>query len=379
LIFPNGVTTTYGYDLASRPARIAAISGTRSISELDYAYDLLGRVTTKSVFEVTEAYSYDPVGRLTSVDRTGSESSYWAYGFDAAGNRTSASNGRSVTTSVYNGRNELESQDAGGPLFIRGELDEPGTVEINGEPAALPAGNRFEATVNVPAGTSMIEIAATDGSGNVRTDTYEVDVDGPRAVYQYDANGNLIERTEGPTIWSYEWNGENQLTRVLRDGVEVARFAYDPLGRRVQRTTALAATVYTYDDTHILQETSVPGDTIRYIHGPEIDEPLAAERDGELTFFHLDALGSVVGTTNADGEQRSSIRYDAFGDPEEDIPSGYAYTGREWDAETGLYYYRARYYDPRTGRFISEDPIGYSDGPNLYAYVAGDPINRRDP
>jgi RHS repeat-associated protein len=225
----------------------------------------------------------------------------------------------------------------------------------------------------------MIEIAATDGSGNVRTDTYEVDVDGPRAVYQYDANGNLIERTEGPTIWSYEWNGENQLTRVLRDGVEVARFAYDPLGRRVQRTTALAATVYTYDDTHILQETSVPGDTIRYIHGPEIDEPLAAERDGELTFFHLDALGSVVGTTNADGEQRSSIRYDAFGDPEEDIPSGYAYTGREWDAETGLYYYRARYYDPRTGRFISEDPIGYSDGPNLYAYVAGDPINRRDP
>jgi len=379
LIFPNGVTTTYGYDPASRPAHITATSGIAPISAVDYAYDLAGRVTTKSGGELTEAYSYDAVGRLTSVDRTGSELGYWAYAFDASGNRTSAMNGRNATTSAYNDRNELERQDAGGPLFIRGELDEPGTVEVNGEPGALLAGNRFETTVNVPMGTSTVEVVAADGSGNVRTDTYEVDVEGTRADFQYDANGNLIERAEGPTIWNYEWNGENQLTRVFRDGVEVARFAYDPLGRRVQKTTALAATSYTYDETRILQEASVPGDTVRYVHGPEIDEPLAADRSGELTFYHLDARGSVVSTTNASGERTSSRRYDAFGNPEEDIPSGYAYTGREWDAETGLYYYRARYYDPRTGRFVSEDPIGFGDGPNLYAYVAGDPVNRRDP
>ncbi|HEX9722782.1 MAG TPA: RHS repeat-associated core domain-containing protein [Vicinamibacteria bacterium] len=376
---PNGVTTTYGYDPASRLAHITATSGTDSVSAADYAYDLAGRVTERSTDELTETYSYDALGRLSSVDRTGSDLGHWAYAFDAAGNRTSAMNDRNVTTSTYNARNELEREDPGGPLLIRGELDEPGTVEVNGEPAALLADNRFETTVNVPGETSTVEVTATDGSGNVRTHTYEVDVDGTRADFQYDANGNLIERAEGATTWNYEWNGENQLTRVLGDGVEVARFAYDPLGRRVQKTTALAATAYTYADTRILRETSVPGDTIRYIHGPEIDEPLAADRGGELTFFHLDALGSVVGTTNANGERTSSIRYDAFGNPEEDISSGYAYTGREWDAETGLYYYRARYYDPRTGRFISEDPIGFGDGPNLYAYVAGDPINRRDP
>ncbi|MGH9462624.1 MAG: RHS repeat-associated core domain-containing protein, partial [Vicinamibacteria bacterium] len=379
LSFPNGVTTTYGYDRASRLAQIAAASSTDTIFSADYVYDLAGRVTEKSTDELTEAYSYDAAHRLSTVDRTGEDLGHWAYAFDAAGNRTSAMADRNVTTSAYNARNELERQDPGGPLLIRGVLDEPGTVEVNGEPAAPLAGNRFEATANVPGGTSTVAVSATDGSGNIRSHTYEVDVDGSRADFQYDANGNLIEKVEGTATWHYEWNAENQLTRVLRDGVEVARFAYDPLGRRVQKTTALASMAYTYDDTRILRETALPGETIRYVHGPEIDEPLAADREGELTFFHLDALGSVVGTTNADGERTSSLRYDPFGNPEQAIPSGFAYTGREWDAETGLYYYRARYYDPGTGRFISEDPMGFVDGPNLYAYVAGDPINRRDP
>jgi RHS repeat-associated protein len=59
--------------------------------------------------------------------------------------------------------------------------------------------------------------------------------------------------------------------------------------------------------------------------------------------------------------------------------SGYAYTGREWDSETGIYYYRARYYEPKLGRFISEDPIGLGDGPNRYAYVHNSPVERLDP
>jgi RHS repeat-associated protein len=59
--------------------------------------------------------------------------------------------------------------------------------------------------------------------------------------------------------------------------------------------------------------------------------------------------------------------------------SGYAFTGREWEPEAGLHYYRARYYDPRIGRFISEDPIGLRAGVNLYAYVLGNPVTAVDP
>jgi RHS repeat-associated protein len=58
----------------------------------------------------------------------------------------------------------------------------------------------------------------------------------------------------------------------------------------------------------------------------------------------------------------------------------YAYTGREWDKEIGLYYYRARFYDPMEGRFISRDPIGFAGGDvNVYRYVQNEPINFVDP
>lgn len=75
-----------------------------------------------------------------------------------------------------------------------------------------------------------------------------------------------------------------------------------------------------------------------------------------------------------------SYAYDAWGRIEtgESRP-GYAFTGREWDPETGLYYYRARYYDPSSGRFIAEDPIGFDAGPNFYGYVLGNPVIGRDP
>ncbi|MGV1099323.1 RHS repeat-associated core domain-containing protein [Thiovibrio sp. JS02] len=62
-----------------------------------------------------------------------------------------------------------------------------------------------------------------------------------------------------------------------------------------------------------------------------------------------------------------------------EVKQPYAYTAREWDQETGLYFYRARYYDPQVGRFISKDPIGFEGGVNAYAYVKGNPVNAVDP
>ena len=78
-------------------------------------------------------------------------------------------------------------------------------------------------------------VAATDPAGNVRTNTYRVSASGAGASYTYDPNGNLTTKTEGTDTWGYDWNAENQLTRVTKNGVELARFSYDPIGRRVEK------------------------------------------------------------------------------------------------------------------------------------------------
>jgi RHS repeat-associated protein len=202
---------------------------------------------------------------------------------------------------------------------------------------------------------------------------------GAGTTYTYDSNGNLTQKTEGTDTWVYEWNARNELTRVLKNSVEQARFAYDPLGRRVEKVTGGVTTSYTYDGEDVLRELRA-ATTVRYIHGPDIDEPLAVDDDGTLSYFHVDGLGSIVRRTNAAGTVTLVREYDSWGnlDLGTSEPS-YAFTGREWDPEVALYHYRARYYDPTSGRLISEDPLGLSAGPGLYAYVDGNPVGLIDP
>ena len=119
------------------------------------------------------------------------------------------------------------------------------------------------------------------------------------------------------------------------------------------------------------------------MHGPGIDEPLAVEQKGKVYYYHADGLGSIVSLTDSKGRVVESFDYSAFGFMQRqggEVKQPYAYTGREWDKELGLYYYRARYYDPVIGRFISKDPIGFAGGDeNLYRYVANGPVNWMDP
>ena len=101
-------------------------------------------------------------------------------------------------------------------------------------------------------------------------------------------------------------------------------------------------------------------DIIRYIHGPGIDEPLAVEQKGKVYYYHADGLGSITALTDERGRIVQRYEYDSFGNMKRrghKVKQPSSFTGREWDEETGLYYYRARYYDPEVGRFISFDPI----------------------
>jgi RHS repeat-associated protein len=245
------------------------------------------------------------------------------------------------------------------------------------------AGNVFEATLQMTAGNNTVTVQATDVSGNVTTKDYQVNVTGGAATYTYDLNGNLTQKLDGADTWGYEWNAENQLTRVTRNAVEQARFKYDPLRRRVEKVAGGVTTAWTYDAEDILREAN-GSTTLKYVHGQRMDEPLAADDGSTLSYIQVDGLGSVVKTTSSTGSVTLTRQYDAWGILQAGgTTSGYAFTGREWNPESGLHYYRARYYDPKVGRFLSEDPLEIKSRDlhelNAYAHVANNPVNYTDP
>jgi RHS repeat-associated protein len=188
----------------------------------------------------------------------------------------------------------------------------------------------------------------------------------------------------GATVNTYTWNARNQLTQIAPGGDAQLSFTYDALGRRASKTVQGGTpTQYLYDESDIVQETQ--GSTINPILvGLGIDERFARNDVTGRTYFLTDALGSTIALTDSTGAVKQQYSYDPYGnvsmsDATTGFTNPYQYTGREADSP-GLYYYRARYYSPMMGGFISEDPARGAGGqPSYYAYVGGDPLDYIDP
>jgi RHS repeat-associated protein len=335
---PNGVSTRYEYNGDDTVASVTNAHGAAIVSAHAYTYDGFRNTEThtETVAGVTTPYRYahDNLNRLIRVENAFTLALIESYEFDVLGNRTRRTSATgAVTAFLYDTLNQL---------------------------------------------TQVRQGSAT----------------GPLAIgFVYDANGNLVRKCEGGTVTRSDTtcsgaivttlthDARNQLVQAAKTGLATQAYAYDDQGRRVQKSVGGAALHYLYngDDVHATYSTWT-GPTATYLHGPATDDPILRIVGTSTHYFHADAQGSVVALTNEAGAVAATARYDAWGNRIASygtLPI-YGYTGREPD-ETGLIYYRARYYDPSVGRFTQRDPIGLAGGVNSYAYVGGNPVGRIDP
>lgn len=202
----------------------------------------------------------------------------------------------------------------------------------------------------------------------------------------YDADGNLVHKVKaGVTDQTLTWNAFGQLTQVTVAGGSTITFGYDGFGRRVRKTVNGVSTRYVYDGTNVVEELDDTGHSVRrYSYYPGIDQPHAVQRtsDGAVFYYNAEEPGTITALVDKNNQLANSYEYDPFGNvvsQSEQVTQPYRFAGALLDPETGLYFMRARYYDPQLARFISEDPAGSPGEANLYAFVANDPINSTDP
>ena len=194
-----------------------------------------------------------------------------------------------------------------------------------------------------------------------------------------DANGNTLSDPSGK---SYSWDFENQMVQAVVPGTGTVAFKYDPFGRRVYKSSPTFTGIFAYDGDNLIETTNGSGvEVAGYTQNQGVDDPLAELRSGGSSYYEADGLGSITSLSSSTGSIANTYTYDSFGNVTNftgTLSNPFHYTGREFDSETGAYFYRARYYDSTIGRFISEDPIQFKGGIDFYAYVVNNPLNLTD-
>ena len=350
-------TNTYVYDVLNRLTSLTSPAGATT-----YAYDALSRRTSLTLPNGTQTlYTYDVASQINNIlhkiTATNTPINNADYVYNAVGNRTQLTDRRGSQAFGYDQLDRLNS--ASHPLLATPQAF-----------AYDPVGNRTTGGSVVNAGNQLTADA--------------------NHSYQYDDNGNLTRKTLLATgaLTAYTYDAENRLTKVEEfvagnpTAFATSTYRYDGLDRRIEKVANGHTKRYIYDGEDILLEYDGTNALLaRYTHGPTADEPIAITRNGQTYFYHADALGTVTELTDSTGATANSYAYDAYGSllgQTGAVENPLAYTGRELDTDTGLYYYRARYYDTRTGRFLQKDPIGMIGGHNLYRYVRNNPVNDTD-
>jgi len=361
---------TYTYDNAERLVGVVTDSAAGR-HEIAYDYDTLDRVTRRTVngTDIT-TYAYDNASRLTAISYRNQTTSYeW----DSASRLT-------VKTLPNGIRQAFAYDDADRLLSITYQKSDASLIEAIAYTYDAKGQRLTKSTGSASVwetGFSAVYDAVNRMTSLTLTGT------GQSFTLAYDDNGNLVSKTEtaNPSnLTTYAWDSRNRLSGITAPGIN-AGFKYDPLGRRIEKSVNGQTIGYVYDGAQAIGE--VAGGTINatILSGLAIDEVIARYTVTGSRTYLTDALGSVLALAKDDQAIQAFYAYTPYGETTvlgTDEGNPIQYTAREND-QTGLYYYRARYYDPVLKRFIAEDPIGLAAGPNVYSYVGGNPVNYVDP
>ena len=342
-------TITRGYDGLDRMTSETTPQGT-----ISYTYDAGSRLQTSIVSGQTVVnYTFDTASRLTKIAQ-GTAAVQFAY--DNANRRTTLTLPNAVTTSyAYDNASDLTGLTYTLNSNTLGNLTY--SYDLAGRRTGI--GGSYPRT-----GLPNAQAATGYDAANELTQW-------GTATPTYDANGNVLN--DGTN--SYVWNARNQLASM---NMTAQSFQYDAMGRRVAKTILSATTNYLYDRVNPVQELSGTTPTANLITGG-MDEFFQRTDSAGAASFLTDALGGTLSLTNSSGTNLAQYTYDPFGNTSVTggSASTYQYSGRENDG-TGVYYYRARYYNPTFQRFISEDPIGFTGGVNWYSYAGNNPVSNTD-
>jgi RHS repeat-associated protein len=358
LQYPDGSAFAYSYDQDNRLLQLVD-SQSRNTS---YVYDPAGNVTRLTYPNgVTQQFGYDAANRLSQLVDQNAAGLFRAltYALDAVGNRTMVTDNGVATKYAYNAINELKSSTTAKAKT---------TWNYNG------VGNRTQ------------QVAPT-GITPYTYDAAERMLTAGPATFTYDKNGNRLTEVSPFGTTTYAYDLSNRLVSVVSP-TGTSSFAYDGDGTRVSQTTPLGAYSYV-DDTNgsfplVISENG-PDGAINYGYGLGLLESSNAVFN---YFYSLDGLGSVSNLTDATGTVQQTYSYDAWGNSLAQIGSigtknKFQFAGQAIDPATGLYFMRARYYEPSTGRFLRKDPFpGFEIDPitlHHYVYARNNPVRFTDP
>jgi RHS repeat-associated protein len=378
VISNTAVRFGWTFDAAERPSTLTAQAASNRTSLFQWTYNTNnGLVASVTNVAVSEYLGYDVLDRATNLvwrKADGTTNRNFGYTFGAAGMITNVMREDGTRTAyTYDSLDRLTSEKqytSGGSLSNSASW----TYDL--------AGNRTMAITN------SVTNLYTYASGNRVTNF------GPNTLVQYDLAGNTtnLQYSTNRTL-ALTWDGHYQLTEVRTNGVVVEKYSYDPLGRRVRIVAGATTNTLVYDGPHVVAEWSNNVLARSYAYGPGIDDVRAMTTYGAATntYFYLkDHLGSVHALVTTNGTTVEQYRYTAWGETTVLSSNGtvlaasaygnrFTWQGREFSWKTGLHYFRARSYDPVTGRWLSNDPIGISGGLNQYVFCANNPVNFTDP
>ena len=404
-------TTTYSYDDMDRLTTKAAPQGT-----LNYTYDAAGNLASMSSSHsngVSVSYTYDAQNRLSTVvdGRLGSGANTTTYGYDPASNVANVTypNGLQSVFS-YDSLNRvtgLATQVSGYVYQLGPTGNRTSSLELNGRAInwTYDGINRLtqETVTSAPSGKNGTVSYGLDPVGNRLSDsstlsgipstTESFDADDRLLTETYDSNGNTL--TSGGKGFTYD--SANHLTGMNGGAVTIV---YDGDGNRVAKTVGGVTTQYLVDDLNptvyaqVVEEVVSGAVTREYTYGLQrISQDQIISSTWAPSFYGYDGGGNVTALTNSAGSITDTNEYEAFGNLASfagTTPNVYMYRGEQYDSDLGLYYLRARYMNPLTGRFMSRDPnepqVRDANGTPLdprklhkYLYASGDPVNRIDP